>query len=568
MKPISAAQLAALEKAKTQYGNGCAAKVEKLLASLRGRRFAGPEQLIHTHDLLLFLRAFPQSCQVTKLADELLAAIASQVTRLRDSEADLAMFDSEQFSGIAGTVIRDTFTYEVARWLARRYPHRIGVEWDIDEQSRQMSSALPQLLPLLADDCLVEADTPYLKWLSEAAGGEDRILPWLLARLEGAPLSMLQKTAFYDALRIEIAWELGDSPASRTCARRNPREFYCHRTPLVRRNEVSLADELNAPPLPLRKLSSREGSDLLHQVREALTVRYRELYGTTRGDPDHVLECDAGRGVRIFLWGLPPDRRLPLRAYLAGITFKNGVPINYIEGIGLGKWMEVGFNTFYAFREGETAWIYAKVLHLLHQVSGATCFSVYPYQLGQDNEEAIKSGAFWFYRKLGFRPGKPELLAITEREERKIASTPGYRTPARTLRKLAGEHVFYEFGDEARGQWDSFATRNIGFAAERNMAKNFAGDPIAMRQHATAWLAKALAADVTRWGALEQSAFADFAALLALAPELAGWSTAEKQAAAKIIRAKTGAEEMDFLRLLQGHAPMKQVLLRRGSAAM
>ena len=184
-------------------------------------------------------------------------------------------------------------------------------------------------------------------------------------------------------------------------------------------------EELSSPPLPIRKLPRREGEEILDMVRDALTVRYRELYGTTRGDPESVVEADVGRGVHIFLWGLPPDRRLPLRAYHAGITLKNGVPINYIEGISLFEWMEVGFNTFYAFRDGETAWIYSKVLHLLHQLTNVTCFSVYPYQLGDHNEEAIKSGAFWFYRKLGFRPGRPELLAMTQREEAKMASKPG-----------------------------------------------------------------------------------------------------------------------------------------------
>ena len=298
----------------------------------------------------------------------------------------------------------------------------LSVEWDLDEQSRQFSSSLPQLLPLLGDDCFVEADTPYLEWLSNAAGDESRILSWLLQRLENAPLTILQKTAWYDALKIDISWELGNSTASRTHGRRNRLAIYYHKAPLIRRNQVSLRQELDWPALPIRKLSRTEGEEVLNLVREVLTVRYRELYGTTRGDPAQVIETDAGRGVRIFLWGLPPDRRLPLRAYHAGLTVKNGVPVNYIEGISLCEWMEVGFNTFYAFREGETAWIYSKVLHLLHQFTGVTCFSIYPYQLGEGNEEAIKSGAFWFYRKLGFRPGKPELLAMTEREEKKIAS--------------------------------------------------------------------------------------------------------------------------------------------------
>lgn len=565
MKRSLAAGLPELEAARSQYGLGCAAKVERVLASLRGQTFADAESLIAFHDALLFLRAFPQSRKVVILTEALLCRVGQQVKMLRDSGADLDLFDSEEFSGIAGTAIRDTFTYEVARWLALRFASELRVDWDLDEQSRQMSSSLPQQLPLLADDCLVEADTPYLDWLSSAAGGANRILSWVMQRLEGSPRTILEKTAWYDALKIEVEWELGESAASRTHARRNPPDPYCHIAPLIRRSQVSLEAELASPRLPLRKLSRREGEEVMDLVRTVLTVRYRELYGTTRGDAEQVVEADVGRGVHILLWGLPRERRLPLRAYYAGMTVKNGVPINYIEGIGLFEWMEVGFNTFYAFREGETAWIYSKVLHLLHQIAGITCFSVYPYQIGQDNEEAIKSGAFWFYRKLGFRPGKPELLALTEKEEARIAKTVGYRTPARTLRKLAAEHVFYETGDGPRGLWDTFSVRNIGFAVERHMAAKFKGDPGKMREAAVASLARALGTDLPKWSPLEQAAFADFALVFALVPEVKGWSSREKERLAEIIRAKVGASEAGYLRLTQGHGWLKQVMLRLGS---
>ena len=565
MRARLASELADLEAAKSQYGSGCAARVERLLAAIRNCEFSGAESLIRFHDALLFLRAFPQSSKVAALSEELLNSIERRVTQLRDSGADTELFDSEEFSGIAGTAIEDTFTYEVARWLASRYPREISAEWDLDEQSRQMSSSLPQFLPLLGDDCFVEADTPYLDWLSAAAGGEGQILPWLLQRLENASLTILQKTSWYDGLQIDISWELGDSAASRTRARHNPPAFYYHKAPLIRRQQISLQDELHSPPLPVRKLSPKQGDDVLNMVREALTVRYRELYGTTRGDPTQVIEADAGRGVRIFLWGLPPDRRLPLRAYHAGLTVKNGVPINYIEGISLCEWMEVGFNTFYAFRDGETAWIYSKVLHLLHQVSNVTCFSVYPYQLGEGNEEAIKSGAFWFYRKLGFRPGKPELLAMTRREEAKIAGSTGYRTSARTLRKLAAEHVFYEFGNEPQGLWDNFSTRNLGFAVQRFMAKKFKGDPQKMRQGTTESLARVLQVDPNRWNQLEQSSLADFAPVLSLVRDLPRWTDAEKRAVAQIIRAKVSPDEADYLRLLQRHRRVKEAILSLGS---
>ena len=75
---------------------------------------------------------------------------------------------------------------------------------------------------------------------------------------------------------------------------------------------------------------------------------------------------------------------------------------------------------------------------------GTTCVAMYPYQLGHKNEEAIESGAFWFYRKLGFCPGRADLLKLVEREEKRIANDPKYKTPARTLRRLSEGHAFYE----------------------------------------------------------------------------------------------------------------------------
>ncbi len=565
MKTRLAARLRQLESARNWRGPGCGPKTEKLLRSLRPAAFRDPESLIRFHDALLFLRAFPQSDGVVRETERLLGCLGAEVVRLRESGAEMDLFDSEEVSGIAGTVLTDSFTYEVARWLTRRYARQVSAAWDVEAQARRLGAALPRFLPLLDDDALVEADTPYLAWLGNAAG-EGRELEWLLQRLEGAPIPIAEKTELYDALEIELKWELRECRASRTLARRAVKDLFFHREPLLQRNQVSLTEEFQSPPLPVRRLNPEEGAEILDMCRDAVTVRYRELWGTTRGDPSQVYEADAGRGVQIFLWGLPPDRRLPLRAYHAGFTLKNGVPINYIEGIALFKWMEVGFNTFYAYRDGETAWIYSKALHFLHQLTGVTCISVYPYQLGYENEEAIQSGAFWFYRKLGFRPGRPELLALAQKEERKIAADPKHRTSPRTLRKLATGHVFYEIGDQPRGRWDTFSTRNLGYAVGRSMAANYGGDPDAMRRETCAALARLLDADTGSWSAKEQNAFENFAVVLSLAPEIARWTSAQKQALAAIIRAKAAPPEADYLHLLQGHDSLRQTLLRLGSS--
>jgi hypothetical protein len=565
MNKSLAARLGRLESAKHWRSPGCEAKVERLLGSLRHSKFRDAGSLIRFHDALLFLRAFPQSPGVVQKTDRLLEGMPREVARLRKSIGDMSPFDAEAVSGIAGTTLSDTFTYEVARWLVDRYSQQVAAVWDMDEQARRLGAALPRFVPFLDDDSLVEADTPYLTWLSNASGAGCE-LEWLLKRIHETPVPIEQKTQLYDGLEIQLDWELQDSSASRTLARRAMREFFFHKEPLIRRNQVSLDEEFRSPPLPVRKLSRQGGEGILDMCREAVTVRYRELYGTTRGDPDQVYEADPGRGVQIFLWGVPPDRRLPLRAYHAGFTLKNGVPVNYIEGISLFEWMEVGFNAFYAYRDGETAWIYSKALHFLHQLTGVACISVYPYQLGHDNEEAIQSGAFWFYRKFGFRPGRIDLLAIAQREERRMARNPKHRTSERTLRKLAAGHAFYEIGEQPRGLWDTFSTRNLGFAVQRCMAENYGGSPERMRNAARTGLARLLEVETATWSSAERNAFENYAVLLSLVPGLAQWAPAQKQALTEIIRAKAAPHEGSYLRLLQQHAGLRQAIVRLGSA--
>jgi hypothetical protein len=283
------------------------------------------------------------------------------------------------------------------------------------------------------------------------------------------------------------------------------------------------------------------------------------------GDPRSVVRAEVGRGVSIYLWNLYPARRLPLRAYVAGFTLKNGVPINYVEAIGFCEWMEVGFNTFYTFRGGEVAWTYAQALRCLIALTGAKCISMYPYQLGDGNDEAIESGAFWFYRKLGFRPGRKDLLKLVEREEQRIAGDPKYRTSPRMLRRLAAGHVFYELPGSEAGAWDRFSTRRIGMKLNRRMARDVGGDSQRMRQASSKWLARNLAAKPTSQEALEKAAFENFAMVLSLVPGLGLWSRREKRALLQVIQAKPAANEMRYLRLTQMHSRLRETLLKLGS---
>jgi len=552
-----------LEREKANFSRGSASVVLRLLAQLGRHEFRDSAALIRFHDALLFLRAYPHSAVVLQQSERWLDLFAGRVDRLHQAGTDMSVFDPEQVSGIAGTTMQDTWNYDVVRWLARRFPRNVSIDCTDYDQESHLATTLPRFIPLLADDADVEADVPYQEWLRAASSARSPLL-WLLERFERLPLSAREKAELYNSLGLTVQWELDNLRASRTRNWRPVRSVFYHQGPLIRRSEISLAAEM-ALRLPVRQLSRREGEAVMDLIREVMAVRYRELYGTTLGDPASVVEARPGRGTQIFLWGLPPERRLPLRAYLAGFTLKNGVPINYIEGISLFEWMEVGFNTFYAYRDGESAWHYAQALRLLSQLHRIRCISVYPYQLGQENEEAIASGAFWFYRKLGFRPGRPEVRRLLAREEQRLATRPGYRTPASTLRKLAAGHVFYELPEAKGGAWDGFRVRHLGFRVSRYVAREFGGDAEKMRQVTSAKLARALDMNEGGLSQPQRAALGNFAAVLALVPDFPRWSPDQKRKLAAIIRAKAGPDEARYIRLLQSHPRLRAAVLRLGA---
>jgi hypothetical protein len=53
---------------------------------------------------------------------------------------------------------------------------------------------------------------------------------------------------------------------------------------------------------------------------------------------------------------------------------------------------------------------------------------------------------------------------------------------------------------------------------------------------------------------------------LALIPGLSRWSGNEKSKVVAIVRAKAGADEAHYLRLLQEHPALREAIIRLGSA--
>lgn len=530
-----------LDELKNQFTPEIAPQVEQLLDHLSRKNFNDTDNLFRFHEILLFLRAYPHNASIVRATEKELRGFSSRILALREQEIDLSPLEHPEMSGIAGTSVTDTFSFHIIRWLLQLHSSQIAIDWEWFEDENRLAEAWPRFLPLLEEDAFVEANVPYREWLRTARDGRSEIA-WLVERLDKLPQPEKERAELYNSQKLYVRWSPGFS-ASRTGMRLARRNLFYHRGPLIQRRDIDLVKELAQPSPRLKWLSVTQGEKALDMAREASTVRYRELYGFTHGDPKYVYQTELGRGVELYLMGLPAERRLPLRAYHAAMIYKNGVPIGYFEGLSLFERMESGFNLYYTFRDGETAWLYAKTLNVMCHFTGVTAFSLDPYQIGYENEEGIESGAFWFYRKLGFRPTCRDVLQLAVKEEQKLAVRKGYRTRAPTLRKLAKSSMILQLNEKQSGDWDRFQVRNIGLRVQRVMARKFDGDATRMRQTFESELALATS----------------------LIPDLNSWSTEERELLSRVIHAKESAEEVRYLKLMQKHSRLRQALIKLGS---
>ncbi|HSE26346.1 MAG TPA: hypothetical protein VLB68_32055 [Pyrinomonadaceae bacterium] len=562
--PINERLVEQLSLHKSEFSAASARLVMSILGQLRRLIIRDAETLTRYHETLLFLRAYPQASQILTATEAELRNFHRRVELLRDQEIDLSHMEHPELSGISGHSVSDTFSFDIVRWLVKKHLKEITVDWDWFEAENRLADAWPRFMPLMEEDTLVEANIPYREWLKRARKGTAEI-QWLIARFENLPIAEKEKAELYNAQQLYVRWT-PNYRSTRTGLRApDSQPIFYQRRPLISRREVQLSDEVRKPVQNLELLSPNEGNRALDLARDASTVRYRELYGFTHGDPACVMRVALDRGLSLHIVGLPSDRRLPLRAYHAAMIYRNSVPVGYFEGLSLCDRMESGFNLYYTFREGETAWIYAQTLKVMRHLTGVSAFSLDPYQIGYENKEGIESGAFWFYRKLGFRSTNATLRRLTTSEEKKLAAKTKYRTSGRTLRQLAQAPMIFELDEHHLGDWDRFQIRNIGLHAQDKMAQAFKGDAVLMKSKAVKLLERWLNLDSSILNKSQQRVFADFAIVLSLISDLQQWKAEEKQQVISIIKAKAGVDERRYLREMQSHDKLRHALIRLGS---
>jgi len=548
-----AGSLRVLESRKLEYGPGCAERKLAALDALLPLRLSRSDQVLRLHELLVFLRAYPDDSRVLGRVERALAAFERRrdLARHRDDLAD---------TGIAGTELRYPFFWFTALWLARRWPERLRVEWPDFEGGSRLESILGLLVPYCESTVLDELTGPPAEWIRYLKGSGETDAAFLIRRFERMAGSSFTRESLFESFDLPLLLSPGPGTPSRTHAR-YARSPVVYRKESLSRARPDLRSETLRPPLSVRTVSRREGRRLVDLAREAMVTRSRDLNVFEHADERDVRLADVGGGLQFACLGVVPERRLLLESAYGFLTLQNGVPIGYVLLSALFASSEVAFNVFETFRGGEAGRVFGRVLGLAHALFGSDSFTIGADQLGQDNEEGLQSGAWWFYYKSGFRPHARHVQRLAARELARIRRKPSYRSSVPTLIRLSSESLFWYLGSERPDVLGRISLGNIGLAISRRLARQFGADREAGIEESAREAARLLGRR-SRMVAAERMAWERWGPLVLCLPGVERWSPAVKRGLADIVVAKWSGRESDFVRLFNRHHPLRLALVR------
>lgn len=514
-------------------------------------------RLVQLHDDLLFLRAFPDSADMSTLAREGLDLVARRLQRLPRTRR--TRLDD---SGIASSNARHTFPFAIARWLVDSYPSEVDVDWPELIDYARLDPLIRTFLTRAEEDGFDGLEQERAAWLRVARPkSSPSTLQWLIERAEAGAHSRRTFAAIYDAAPLPIRWRLTHSRGSTTHNELSTRRHY--RTAMRRAPEHPLRHI--AAPLPgIELLQPRQAGRVIDVARAALTSRCREVFPISNPNRNEVWLADLGEGASLAIIGAMPAQRMSLETNYGYLLMSNGIPIGYGGVTPLFCQANTGINIFDPFRGSEAAFLWAQMLRAFHSLFGVRRFVVNAYQIGAGNAEAIASGAFWFYYRLGFRPSDPATRAVAAEEALRLARNRNNRSPERVLKRLALSDLHLTLPGFVASTF--FAERLLSVCSTRVTQRLSASSASLQRRRMGTLHQRVMKSlgvrSLSRWPSDERKSFELLAPVMDLLPDVDRWTELERRGLIQLMRAKGANQEREFVLLSQTH-PRFWLELRR-----
>jgi len=542
------ASIQRLHEIRNRFDSSASAEKLSLLRSLRNTDAKTASEIRRLHTALCFIRAFPDSIEHHRIANAGLRSFHKRISRV-DDVTKHQLWDT----GIAGTPVHYGFSYEVATWLARHAAGSVSIDWEDTHDPPGLDEILAHLLQPAEDEYFDSGLVSSREWIELASSGTAGTdFGWLLRQLRQTRLKPIW-SQLYNAADLWLTWDLAGSRFS-TSRNAYPEQNVQPRKTGMRRLAKPTKQEILRPLESVVRLDRGDGKRMIDVAMAALAVRHRETYHFNHANPNEVYLADVGHGTGIVLFGLLPEHRFPLECTMGYLILANGVPIGYGGSSVVFRQVNTGVNIFDEYLGGEAAFLWVQVMRVYHELAGSNRFIANPYQFGAENTEALKSGAFWFYYRLGYRPVLQDVRILARQEAHRLRQDRHHRSDITTLRHLASCDMHLtlpgarasEFFDE---QWlttsSQLATRTLGAAGG------------ATRRDAATRVTNKLAGDLgirnlDTWSASERDSLRRIAPIVA-ATNPQSWSIDDKRSMRTLLRSKGAEHEAHYARRLGRH---------------
>lgn len=567
--------LRALIALRTEFSRAAARRKAAALRALIASPPADGVQVRTLHDALLFIAAYPDDAAVKRLTGDCLRALCRTVTQSQSLCRRLTN------SGILGTTTTHEFSLAMLKWLSSTFPRDLDLDWSDEAAVDRLEALLPHLVRSYLRDGLYADHLSTREWM-DLARGRQTAAACLVDLAQRIPISVELNEHFFESMELAFRWRLNQPAGSRSFARFPPRPASFQKEPLLKKVELrSLMDHRLPPAVRLNRAATEK---LLDACRVTLCTRNREIDTLTYVNPREVYFHQLDRGIDVAVFGMNPLWRLPIESYFGFVAARNRVPVAYGGGWVLFDRCEIGVNIFDEFRGGESAFTFAQVLRVYRQLFKSTRFYVDPFQFGADNPEAVRSGAFWFYHRLGFRPTDAALQRLAAEESHRIAAQRNYRSPPAVLRRFAKGKLLLDLNPSAQdGMTSGAIAKHVlrdGAAGDLDLTAlslattKWIGDrskgekPEKLEKHcANVW--RILGIRSTRgWSGLEGVWFGRLVPLLwPIDAEMRCWPLNVRRAIAAAFRAKGGTKERLYARRLAALPHLREAWLRLAATA-
>ncbi|MBK9192294.1 MAG: hypothetical protein IPM77_12750 [Crocinitomicaceae bacterium] len=400
------------------------------LKALQKTNLPDNQLLISYHDMLLFILSHPQDNKQLKIAESEMRRVSAHLGKVGKK----SVFAD---SGLPFTTMTTRYSHDLMEWMMR---NNFTPEIDTLEDEISLNDFLKNTLPaLLRDETTAGLSNDDL--FVRLGVKPTQRLPFLIQEFKKLNMVSYAKEQLWQSLNFFASFKFDHLKNSKSY-NRFEKEPVFYQTDLVKKFDHQKL--LNTPVGNPVHLKDAEKENLIAVIRLSMIQTLRETDTATYMDENSLRYYVLDRGMSIAFYGMIPQRQLAFQSYIGYTLFKNGYPTAYGGSWIFGRAARFGLNVFEPFRGGESGLIMCQLLRTYKQVFNLNYIEVDAFQFGKDNPDGIKSGAYWFYYRYGFRSLDKKLAQLAEKEMKTIQAKPGYRTSEKTLTQLAESNVALE----------------------------------------------------------------------------------------------------------------------------